>query len=274
MEDIKLAIEFPEEAKDFNKPEILMLSGGRDSSACLVKLCEDGTPPDYAVFCNTLHEFPEMYEYLGWLGEYLKRRFDFEITVIEPGCTFEDWAFTPITKGERKGIIRGLPLLTVPCYWKREAKVYPFERWAKKMKIGDHTQIIGYTYSELQRAQVEATNQRYPLIEWGMREIDVAEFLKARSIDNKLYRHFNRTGCYFCPKQRVSDFYNVYKYHPEIWEKMKRYEKKALDMDALNSRFCKEGTALELEVQFKIRDKSGSFDFEYDDDLEFCFCAL
>ena len=271
IEDIKYAQEYP----DFERPEILMLRGGRDSSATLVKLLEDGTPPDYAVFTDTLHEFPEMYEYLEWLGKYLKRRFNFEITVIEPGCTFEDWAFTPITRGERKGVIRGLPLTTVPCYWKREAKVYPFERWAKKMGIKDYTQIIGYTYSELKRANVQATNQRYPLIEWKMTERDVALFLKERSIDNKLYRNFTRTGCYFCPKQGVNSFYNIYKHHPDMWKKIKKYEKKARKMKALNTRFSKHGTAKELEKQFKIKDKDQQFEFEdKNDELDFCFCAI
>ena len=250
-------------------------SGGYDSSCMVVMICEKNLPLDYIVFCDTLAEFEEMHEYIKKFEAYIKRRFNKIVTIVKPKDTFEDWAFSEVTSGERKGKIRGLPLMTVPCYWKRESKVNPFERWIKDNKIGEHNLYIGYTYTELQRANVEANNQLYPLIDFKMTEDDVRYFLKERSIDNPLYKHFNRTGCYFCPKQRVEDFYNVWKYHPKKWEQMKKYESKARYLKALNTSFCIHGSVEELEMMFVKKEKQLTFEFpDEHDEEEYCFCKI
>jgi len=250
-------------------------SGGRDSSCMVVMICEKNMPLDYIVFCDTLAEFEKMYEYIALFEAYIKRRFNRIITIVKPESKFEDWAFTKVTSGERKGEIRGLPLMTVPCYWKREAKVNPFEKWVKDKKIGDHKLYIGYTYTELQRANVQADNQIYPLIENKMTEDSVRDFLKERSIDSPLYKNFNRTGCYFCPKQRVEDFYNVWKHHSEQWEQMKKYEEVARKLKALNSSFCIHGSAIELEEMFIKKEKQLTFEFpDEHDEEEYCFCKI
>jgi len=250
-------------------------SGGYDSSCMVVLICEKKLPLDYIVFCDTLAEFEEMYEYIEKFEAYIKRRFNKTITIVKPNSTFEDWAFTKVTSGEREGQIRGLPLMTVPCYWKREAKVYPFERWLKDIGIKKHNLYIGYTYTELQRANVVADNQIYPLIDYHMTEDDVRDFLKERSIDNPLYKHFNRTGCYFCPKQGVKDFYNVYKHHPEKWEQIIRYEVEARNTKALNTSFCIHGSAFELEKMFKKKEQQLTFEFpDEHNEEEYCFCKI
>jgi len=250
-------------------------SGGYDSSCMVVMICEVGLPLDHIVFCDTLAEFEEMYEYIEKFQAYIKRRFGRTITIIKPETSLDNWAFTKITKGEKVGMIRGLPLTTVPCYWKRESKVYPFERWLKANNIKDHKLYIGYTYTELQRSNVDADNQIYPLIDFKMTEDDVRDFLKERSIDNPLYKHFNRTGCYFCPKQRVEDFYNVYKHHPEKWEKIVEYENKAKSMGALNTQFSIHGSAFEMEQMFKKKEQQLTFEFpDQHIEEEYCFCKI
>ena len=250
-------------------------SGGYDSSAMVVLILEKNLPLDYIVFADTLAEFDEMYEYIEKFETYIKRRFNKTVTIIKPRATFEDWAYSEVDSGERVGQIRGLPMTTVPCYWKREAKIRPFERWLKENNIKEFKQYIGYTYTELQRANVEADNQIYPLIDYHMTEDDVRDFLKERSIDNPLYKHFNRTGCYFCPKQRVDDFYNVWKHHAEKWEQIKRYEKEAGEKKALNTQFSIHGSAEEMEKLFIKKEKQLIFEFpDEHKEEEYCFCKI
>ena len=249
-------------------------SGGYDSSCMVVLILEKGLPLDYIIFNDTLAEFEEMYEYIEKFRSYIKRRFNKDITIIDPETTFENWAFTEVTRGERKGLIRGLPLTTVPCYWKRESKVYPFDRWLKSKGIKEFKHYIGYTFTELQRANVDADNQIYPLIDYKITEDDVKVFLKERAIDNPLYKHFNRTGCYFCPKQRIDDFYLVYKHHPDKFQKILDYEEKAKSLNAINAQFSKHASALEMVEMFKIKDKQQAFEFLDHNEDEYCFCKL
>ena len=49
------------------------LSGGRDSSAMVVKYLESGNTLDYVIFCDTGFEFEEMYEYIDKLDLYLQK---------------------------------------------------------------------------------------------------------------------------------------------------------------------------------------------------------
>ena len=43
------------------------LSGGKDSTAMVLRLVEEGWPLDFVMFCDTGLEFPQMYEHVGRL---------------------------------------------------------------------------------------------------------------------------------------------------------------------------------------------------------------
>ena len=51
------------------KPEkyVVSLSGGKDSTAMLLRLLEEKRPVDLILFCDTGLEFPQMYEHLARL---------------------------------------------------------------------------------------------------------------------------------------------------------------------------------------------------------------
>ena len=205
---------------------IAMLSGGRDSTSMVFQLLERGFPLDYILFTDTQSEFPEMYTYLYYNVSKKLREYGKELTVLhhKRGETFEDWCFGKIKRGKRKGMIRGIPMVTQPCYWKRESKVRPFEKFLKDNNITECTQYIGYTYSERDRANVKDKNQSFPLIDFEMCEADVDRHLKKINLVNPLYQWFERTGCNFCPYQRIRGFYIIWKKYPDQWEYMKNVE--------------------------------------------------
>lgn len=58
------------EEKNFHA---VSLSGGKDSSALLLLMPENGMPIDAVITADTGMEFPEMYEHLAKLDEYLYR---------------------------------------------------------------------------------------------------------------------------------------------------------------------------------------------------------
>ena len=68
------------------------LSGGRDSTAMVVKWLELGKELDYILFCDTKVEYPQMYDYLNKLDSYLKREFNKEIVVLQSKKCFWDMA--------------------------------------------------------------------------------------------------------------------------------------------------------------------------------------
>ena len=250
---------------------VAMLSGGQDSSCMVVKMLEEGMKLDYIVFTDTGKEFKAMYKYLDDLDAYIKRKFNISITRIGKPEKFDEFCFGEFTKGERVGEVRGLPMTLGMQYCTRELKVVPFEKWAKQ--FDEVTLYIGYTYSELKRADVQDQRQKFPLIDFKMTEKDVTEFLQERKIWNPLYKHFTRTGCFLCPKQKKEAFYKLWKHYPEEWAEMKEYEEKCKQANAYNQTFNIDKTLIELEKEFKVLDRQQGFVFEEDPMLS-CFCGV
>lgn len=255
---------------------IAMLSGGRDSTDMVVEMLSRGMPLDYIIFTDTKEEFSEMYEYLDEVDAWLMGNFGMKITRLEHkrGETFEDWCFGKVKSGPRKGMIRGVPMVTQPCYWKRESKVRPFEKFLKDNAITEYTQYIGYTYSERKRANVKDQNQRFPLIEFKMCEADVDESLGSIGLVNPLYENFERTGCYFCPYQKIRGFYLLWKLHKENWDYMVDVEQRLFSYEdrgqpVVNSQWNIRYTMMEMERAFE----SGEILFDVEAPKA-CECAV
>lgn len=52
------------------------------------------------------------------------------------------------------------------------------------------------------------------------------QYLIENEMENSLYRHFNRTGCKLCPYQSEQDYYNIWKYYPDVWQEYVELEKR------------------------------------------------
>ncbi len=232
---------------------IAMLSGGRDSTAMVFYMLKNNIHIDYVIFTDTGSEFPEMYKYLDKVEKKLDSMFGVKLTRLKhkKGHTFNDWVFGKITSGKREGMTRGLPMVTQPCFWKRESKVNTFVKFLKDNNITEHTQYIGYTYTELKRSNVKNENQKFPLIEAKKCESDVDLILKELNLVNPLYDNFERTGCYFCPYQKLRGFYLLWKLHPDRWNHMKSMEGILDDMnDVINPQWNIRYTMMEMEESF------------------------
>ena len=57
------------------------LSGGKDSTAMLLLMIERGMPIDIVLTADTGMEFPEMYDHLAKLDEYLYRERGIHLTM-------------------------------------------------------------------------------------------------------------------------------------------------------------------------------------------------
>jgi 3'-phosphoadenosine 5'-phosphosulfate sulfotransferase (PAPS reductase)/FAD synthetase len=258
---------------------ISLLSGGQDSTAMTLRLLEFGYPVDYIVFSDTLLEFDEMYEYIDKLDDFFQRKYGKKIIRLKPEKDFEHWTFGEVTRGEKEGMIRGTPKVLLPCFWRRESKVVPFEKWLKENNIVEHIKYIGYTFTELERAKgIEENDIVAPLIDWKWAEKDVQKYLKDNMMENKLYQHFSRTGCSICPKQRLDDKYMVWKYYKKEWDymvdverrlKMARELKGEKHIPAWHDLYFVD----QIEKMFKKKDKQQTFEFDFEP-VQDCFCKI
>ena len=72
------------------KLHIVSLSGGKDSTAMLLRMLEEGWPVDLILFCDTGLEFDGMYHHIEKLEKYigrpitrLKSEYSFEYLLLE-----------------------------------------------------------------------------------------------------------------------------------------------------------------------------------------------
>jgi 3'-phosphoadenosine 5'-phosphosulfate sulfotransferase (PAPS reductase)/FAD synthetase len=264
-------------------PRFLFWSGGADSTAMMVKGLETGLKIDRIFFSDTGMEFDEMYDYIKKVTNYIKKHFDRDIITLSPNEGKGYYKFSR-GKGVIRGIeqVRGIPRQLEPCWLQRNAKIRPFEKWLKENGSPEHLRYIGYTSDELRRAKFKAmkdnnskiidNNHLYPLILWDMDAKDTKDFLSDRGILNPLYNHFDRTGCFMCPKVGKDSYYILWKYYPKYWQKMKSEEISLKKLKAFNFQHNKDKSIIEMEKDFE-NNPYKSYDKNRDDN-DFCFCII
>jgi len=189
------------------------ISGGKDSSAMIIRAKEIGMKIDEILFADTGNEFPEVYDYLFRLEDFL----GMEITRLKPKTTWDDWFFGKATRGKHKGKMRGWPMVVYGCWWHREAKFKVLDRACKP-----DMRYIGIAFDETKRLRVKPL-YHYPLAEWGWKESDCLDYLKKKGMAADIHTKFKRTGCYLCPKQSKKSLLTLCRCYPKLWKKMMAY---------------------------------------------------
>ena len=231
-------------------------SGGKDSTAMLLRMLELNDPENYPVnriaFSDTTFEFDELYDYLSFIDCYIQEKFPGapRVEKLQSKKTWDDWFYGSVTRGANKGKTRGAPLKAYPCWWSREAKILPLQR-----EQGSYGSVyIGIAADEKHRVQKPSAenknlNLRYPLIEWDWTEDDCMAYLDHLGIGNCLYLSFDRIGCYHCPKQSLNSWFEVWQSFPDKWELSKEWDKESLRVAGRGLRM--EITLEELQKKFE-----------------------
>lgn len=230
---------------------IVSFSGGKDSTAMLLKMIENNMPIDEVVYCNIMAtptigaEYPEMYKYLDRIDEYLMKSIGKKLTRIEPKISFEEQFYTIKQGNKHKGEIYGFPY-TISSWCNDRLKMKALNKYFKQQ--GEHIRYIGIAYDEPKRLAKLQENARAPLAEWKMTEKDCLEFLKERNLLNPLYEKFNRLGCWFCPKQSLKSLRILRRDYPELWNMLLKWQ---LDSEV---KFKPNYTVQQLDERFENED--------------------
>lgn len=202
------------------------LSGGKDSTCLLLLMIERGMPIDTVLFADTGMEFPEMYEHLAKVDEYLYRERGLHITTLRHPKGFEYLMFDkPVKRSEKWNHIHpnGYGWSSMHTRWcTGELKTHLINKEVKRIKGEYHAlHYVGIAADEAQRCKKE----RYPLVEWGITEAQALQICYNHGFDfGGLYEIYHRASCWCCPLQRIDELRKLRCHHPELWERL-------LDMD-------------------------------------------
>jgi len=229
---------------------IVSFSGGKDSTALLCLMIEKGMKIDEIVCIDTGMEFPEMYEHIEKVKEYIK---PYEITVLKSSVTDNDFRYyateKPITKGKRKGR-KGYRWPNSGWRWctyvlKRDVKNNYF-----KNKPYLRYEYVGVAVDEKERMMENQHEKEgyklYPLVDWALTEQDCLQYCYDKGFDwGGLYEKMGRVSCYCCPLSTIKELKTVHDEYPDLWQNM-------IDIDdKINGRFRSDYSLEQLEDRFK-----------------------
>lgn len=203
---------------------IVSFSGGKDSTAMLLMLLERCYQVDEIVFCDTGKEFPDMYKHIEQVEGYI----NMPITKLQPEKGFEYWMFEHVKKNGDVGY--GWPLFKGARWCTKELKRRPLQKYLKNKYGNEHIEYVGFAFDEPERLKGKKKNQTYPLYDWMITEAEALKYCYDRGFDwNGLYTRFGRVSCYCCPFQSIKDLRNLYYFYPDLWQDIKRMDKKTFN---------------------------------------------
>ncbi len=186
---------------------VVGLSGGKDSTALALRLAEV-EPRDYTyLFTPTGHELPEMVAWLDHL-EYLLGK---KITRV----TNKDRTLTDLIQ------IHGRLPNPNQRWCTRQLKIEPTIAWC--VRNSPATLYVGLRADEDEREGIygDLVHSDFPFRRWGWGIKDVWRYLAQRGVADMVPI---RTDCYDCYDQQIREWWRLWKYHPELFEKACREE--------------------------------------------------
>lgn len=244
-----------------NKPiyRVCSFSGGKDSTAMLLRLLEEGIHIDCILFVDTGLEFPEMYKHIDKVERDIGR----EITRIRAEHTYEYMMFDiPVKrKAESSLTLRyGSPPTGYGWPGPRQRwcttrlKDMPREKFLsplrKKYEVLEYVGIAADEGYRLARIRNQNQNHRHPLVDWGMTEADCLKYCYDRGYDwGGLYEQFKRVSCWCCPLQSLAELRILYANHPDLWAKLKEWDNRTW------RKFKADYSVEELEIRFNMENE-------------------
>lgn len=193
----------------------LSFGGGVNSVALYLYLIEKKVDFE-AVFVNHGTDWPETYEYLDMFQEWINQKGLRKITVL-----------TPIVKGSNNLYQHCWDHKMVPSFMRRWCTAKFKVRVLHKYFIGPAFEMIGIDADEQRRAKIQIRKNfevRYPLIEAGIGRSECKGIIKSHGLPIPM-----KSGCYICPFQRVAQWKELRRKHPDLFCKAFALEQRNIE---------------------------------------------
>ena len=235
----------------------MSLSGGKDSTAMLLRLIELGEQIDEVIFCDTYKEFPAMYKHIEKLRVVVENA-NIKFTILKNEKSF-DYMLLEYRPKNPKGFynkyknLKGRSWATNQVRWcTKEMKMKVINKHLRELKKQYNIiQCVGIAADEtarLERKSNKERSKRLPLVEWGWSEKDCLQYCYDKGYNwDGLYEIYDRVSCWCCPLQSLKSLRNLRLNFPELWEKLKEMESK---------------TWRKFQVNYTVKDLEKRFEFE------------
>lgn len=236
---------------------VVSFSGGKDSTAMLLRMIELGEHIDEVITCDTYKEFPAMYRHLDKVRAVVEKA-GIKFTALKNEKSFDYYMFEfrpeqPTGFFGKYQNIKGRSWATSKVRWcTKEMKIRIINAHLRELsKQYNIIQCVGIAADETQRLERKSNkekNKRLPLVERGWSEADCLKYCYEKGYDwEGLYEIYDRASCWCCPLQSLKSLRSLRINFPELWEELK-------DMDARTWR--------KFQVNYSVKDLEKRFQFE------------
>ena len=195
--------------KKYDRPAIVSISGGKDSS-CTLYLARKVKKNISAIFMNTTLAFPETIEYL----HKLRKKWKLNLIEIFPERTFLELA---------KELGPPSRLMHWCCYTQ---KFGPFNRYLNEnypegvlsvegLRRFESEKRMNYERVSVNRA-IPKKIAVCPILDWTTLDVWLYTLWKKIPINSVYECGFDRIGCWVCPHKNMSEIMLIKKMHPEL----------------------------------------------------------
>lgn len=248
-------------------------SGGKDSTAMVLRMIETGDRPDQVLFCDTGMEFPAMYDHISRVREFIESE-GVEFVELKPTHSFEYLLLEKPIESKKHGFYHGYSWPGMYMRWcTKHLKTEVSERYCRSLRESTGEDIVvctGLAADEGRRLERQSNlRDRHPLAEWGWTEDMCLGYCYGRGYDwydqstgKGLYELFTRTSCWICPLGTVDNFRQLRRWYPEMWARIGSYEARIKaqresesDLNVANSwRYTSRRSWQELDDRFAMED--------------------
>jgi len=226
------------------KYHIVSFSGGKDSTAMLLRMIELKMPIDEIVFADTTAEFPALYEHIAKVEKYIDRK----ITRLIPEHDYEYMLLEREFSSRDGRLKHGYSFGSMT------------ERWCttyfKTRAINKHIRELKKSYEVIEYVGIAADepkrirDKNYPLVEWEWTEADCLQYCYDKGFDwGGLYELFGRVSCWCCPLKNLDELRKLRKHFPDLWEKLLDWQSKTW------RKFKADYSVQELEIRFQLEEE-------------------
>lgn len=240
------------------KYRVVSFSGGKDSTAMLLRLIEQGEPINEVVWCDTYKEFPAMYRHVQKIKAVAEAA-GIKFTELKSDVSFDYLMFEKPVKRKKKDINEkynnplGFSWADPKLRWcTRALKVDVINKYLSHLhKQYDVIQYTGIAADELFRLERKANAEHiHPLVQWNWTEQMCLEYCYSKGYDwEGLYKLFDRVSCWCCPLQSLDNLRTLRKSFPDLWEELRQMDKRTW------RNFRADYTVEQLETRFALEDK-------------------
>ena len=210
---------------------IASCSFGKDSLAMLIKIKELNLPLDEVIYCDIRFdkeslsgEMPLMREFIPKAEKILYEKYNIKVKRITSDVSFLEQFYKTKKRGKRIGNNYGFPYI-IGSWCNDRLKLRPIKKYLKSFseKV---IQYVGIAYDEPKRYErLNHETHIAPLYDLKITEKEAINICKENDLLSPIYETSFRGGCWFCPKQSISQLENLWLNYPELFNRLLEFFK-------------------------------------------------